>query len=88
MLTDLQPQAQGGQATLDLFGADQEADPPQRSQGGLMSALDALNQRFGRNAVTLASATRNQGPSAHASRQERRSPRYTTRLDEIAVARA
>ena len=89
MLTDLQPLTQGqGQATLDLFGPEEEPDAPQRSQADLMSALDALNQRFGRNAVTVASATRRAGPSAHASTQERRSPRYTTRLDEIVVARA
>jgi DNA polymerase V len=87
MLTDLKPQAQSG-ATLDLFGPDEEADPPQRSRADLMSALDALNQRFGRNAVAVASATRRDGPSAHASRQERRSPRYTTRLGEIVTARA
>jgi DNA polymerase V len=53
-----------------------------------MSAMDALNDRFGRGAVTVASAARRPGPSAHASKQERRSPRFTTRLDEIAVARA
>jgi DNA polymerase V len=87
MLSDLQPLAQRG-ATLDLFGPDEEPDAPQRSRAELMSALDALNQRFGRNAVTVGSATRRTGPSAHASRQERRSPRYTTRLDEIVVARA
>ena len=55
----------------------------------LMQTLDALNERFGRQAVTVASAVRPAAaPSRHASRQERRSPRYTTRLDEIAVARA
>lgn len=53
-----------------------------------MSALDALNQRFGRHAVSVASAARRTGPSAHASKQDRRSPRYTTRIEEIAVARA
>jgi DNA polymerase V len=87
MLTDLQPLAQS-RATLDLFAPDEEPDAPQRSDTDLMGALDALNQRFGRNAVAVASATRRAGLSVHASRQERRSPRYTTRLDEIAVARA
>lgn len=51
-----------------------------------MSAMDALNERFGRQAVTVASATRKDGPSAHASLQERRSPLYTTRLGEIVTA--
>jgi DNA polymerase V len=87
MLTDLQPLAQSG-ATLDLFEPDEEPAAPQRSRADLMGALDALNLRFGRNAVAVASAARHAGPSAHASRQERRSPRYTTRLPEIVVARA
>lgn len=69
------------------------ARPRPRDGGqGLMSTLDALNERFGRHAVTVASAgratRRDAGRSAHASRQERRSPRYTTRLDEIVTARA
>jgi len=87
MLVDLQA---GGlhQATLDLFAAEPAPGVPQRSGSHLMGALDALNERFGRHAVTVASAARPAGPSAHASRQARRSPRYTTRLDEIATAHA
>jgi len=91
MLVDLQAQGQDHQATLDLFGPESEpAEPaaPQRRRDGLMSALDSLNQRFGRDAVSVASAARRTGPSSHASRQERRSPRCTTRLDEIVTARA
>lgn len=60
----------------------------QRDAAALMGALDALNHRFGRDAVTVASAAKKAGPVRHASRQERRSPRCTTRLDEIATARA
>ena len=94
MLVDLQAQAHAqDQATLDLFEPEPEPDAPRRGRAeqrtGLMSALDTLNERFGRHAVAVASAThRATGPSAHASRQERRSPRYTTRLEEIASARA
>jgi DNA polymerase V len=54
----------------------------------LMATLDALNDRFGRGAVGLASAAGKRRRSAHVSRQERRSPRYTTRLDEVVVAKA
>jgi DNA polymerase V len=94
MLVDLQAHAQATeQATLDLF--EPEPEPYAKHRGrdgqrtGLMSALDTLNERFGRHAVDVASATRRAaGPGAHASRQERRSPRYTTRLEEIARARA
>lgn len=91
MLIDLQPQGRE-QGELDLFDAEEPAPEPLRRRDGLMTAVDALNQRFGRDAVTVASATRPQGRaagrSAHASRQERRSPRYTTRLDEVVTARA
>jgi DNA polymerase V len=54
----------------------------------LMDTIDALNERFVRDAVSIASAARRSTHSAHASRQDRRSPRYTTRLDEIATVRA
>lgn len=95
MLVDLQQQGQQ-QDTLDLFGSDyavdEEAPPPLHERRDLMGTIDALNQRFGRDAVSVASAARKTGPRAHpsasASRQERRSPRYTTRLEEIAGARA
>jgi len=53
-----------------------------------MGAVDALNQRFGRGAVTVASAMHTGGSKTHAGRQERRSPRYTTRLDEIPLVTA
>ena len=91
MLVDLQS-ASAPQGTADLFSGLTAAEPepasPVRPRGDLMAALDTLNQRFGRGAVAVASASRRAGPSAHASRQERRSPRCTTRLDEIATARA
>jgi DNA polymerase V len=89
MLVDLRPQGQG-QEELDLFsGSDEDAAPsPRRPPAALMGALDALNQRFGRDAVSVASAVRRDAHAGHAAKQERRSPRYTTRLDEIVVVRA
>jgi DNA polymerase V len=55
-----------------------------------MATVDALNERFGLDAVSIASSAKKgtSARSAHASRQERRSPRYTTRLEEVVVARA
>ena len=53
-----------------------------------MGALDALNQRFGRGAVDVASAAPRSAGSGYVAKQERRSPRYTTRLDEIPTASA
>jgi DNA polymerase V len=87
MLVDLQQQGPE-HATPDLFAADPEPEVDRGGRSDLMSALDALNQRFGRHAVSVASAARRAGPSAHASKQDRRSPRYTTRIEEIATARA
>jgi len=87
MLVDLQPQGRE-QGELDLFDLEADAPTPASGRAGLMKAIDALNHRFGRDAVTVASATRQGQRSAHASKQERRTPRYTTRLDEVVTARA
>jgi DNA polymerase V len=85
MLVELQG-SKAEQTSLSLFDEAEEAQPDGRPN--LMATLDALNERFGRDAVGIASAARRSARSRHASRQERRSPRYTTRLDEILVARA
>ena len=88
MLVDLQPQMQR-QGELDLFGAGSAtADAPGADPARLMGAVDALNRRFGRGAVTVASAAHQDRNGEHAGKQERRSPRYTTRLEEIVTARA
>ena len=50
-----------------------------------MAALDAVNARFGRGALRLASTGLTR---AWAARQERHSPRYATRADEMLVGQA
>jgi DNA polymerase V len=89
MLVDLRPAGQE-QREPDLFGDSLEAEVSTlpRDRSHLMSSLDALNRRFGRGAVSVASAMRQPTHSGYATKQERRSPRYTTRLDEIPTARA
>lgn len=87
MLVDLVDAAQAASAPT-LFEAEPRQDEPGEPRTRLMCAMDTLNQRYGRETVTIASAARRPGPSRHASRQSRRTPRYTTRLDEIATARA
>jgi len=88
MLVDLRAQEQN-QGELDLFtGAGEQAPALQRDRPRLMGALDALNRRFGRGAVDVASAVHQAVHSSHMARQERRSPRYTTRLNEVPTARA
>ena len=88
MLVDLRPQGQQ-QGELDLFG-EKEAGPVEQTEQSekLMGAIDALNRRFGRGAVTVGSALKQSRHTEHAGRQERRSPRYTTRLEDIVTARA
>ena len=88
MLVDLRPQGQQ-QGELDLFCTDDETSgPPGAGPSRLMGAVDALNRRFGRGAVSVASAQHQRRSGEHAGKQERRSPRYTTRLEEIVTARA
>lgn len=89
MLVDLRPQGQE-QGELDLFtgAGEQEAVAHPQDRSRLMGALDALNRRFGRGAVGVASEVHQTAHSSHIARQERRSPRYTTRLDEVPTARA
>jgi DNA polymerase V len=87
VLVDLQPQARARDAP-DLFDDRVELEP-RRDRARLMRTVDALNQRFGRGAVEVASAARRSergaspGATPHA-----RSPRYTTRIAELVVARA
>ena len=85
MLVDLQS-LEEEQGSLALFDEPEELQPDGRRD--LMATLDALNERFGLDAVSIASSAKRSARSGHASRQERRSPRYTTRLDEVLVARA
>ena len=54
----------------------------------LMQALDAVNQRFGRNTVTLASAGLASEEQQWTMKQERRTPGYTTDWDGLALVRA
>ena len=90
MLLDLQD-AGVAQLSLDLF------EPATTRQNRVGVVIDQLNQRFGRGTVSLASAGVALGvgqPAAQATRrpwamkQERRTPRYTSRMDELLQARA
>ena len=87
ILVDLQPQALVAREP-DLFGDTTPQPTPRRDRSRLMLAMDTLNQRFGQGAVDVASAARRRREPAPAARQEQRSPRYTTRLDEVITARA
>ena len=60
--------------------------PEDRSR--LMSALDRLNQRYGKGTVHMASAGAGSAPKVWGMKQERRTPQYTTRWEDMPLARA
>ncbi len=63
---------------------------PRRNRDALMKTLDTLNQRFGRDSVHLGTtnlASSGESVRVWATKQERRSPRCTTRWDEIPSAK-
>jgi len=82
MLLDLRP---ADQMQQELALEDDAADP-----GGsrLMLALDAVNQRFGRGTLNLASAGLAGDRRQWSMKQERRTPGYTTDWDGLALVRA
>ena len=83
MLLELQSEAvQQGELALQR---DDELIVDRRR---LMSALDGLNQRYGRGTLLMASAGLAGNRRAWSMKQERRTPGYTTCWDDLAVARA
>ena len=87
--------AKAGVMLLELQGAcerqqelDLEDDTPPRDRGRLMTALDAVNLRYGRGTLLVASAGLEGENRVWTMRQERRTPAYTTRWEEMAVAKA
>lgn len=60
-----------------------------RDQSQLMEAIDRINSRYGKATVHMASTGQTQtDESGWRMKQERRTPRYTTNLNEIPSARA
>ncbi|BCO27290.1 protein UmuC [Rhodoferax lithotrophicus] len=81
MLLDLQPDTvQQQELALEDDGS--------HDRSRLMSTLDDLNQRYGRGTILLASAGLAGDRRAWSMKQERRTPGYTTCLDDLAVAHA
>jgi DNA polymerase V len=85
ILVNLQP-ASVMQRELDLEPAEAHEVPRDRSR--LMVAMDAINVRYGKGTVHAA-ATGKTGPQrVWGMKQERRTPQYTTRLEDVPVVRA
>jgi DNA polymerase V len=87
ILMDLQDAAiHQGELDLEL-GPDREVQAP-GERASLMHALDAINQRYGRGTLQLASAGIGGSNRSWSVKQERLTPCYTTRIEHIPVARA
>jgi DNA polymerase V len=86
MLLELQPQALR-QRELELPSPDAPREYT-RDRTKLMTAMDRLNRRYGRGALALAGAEPREGlERPWLTKAERRTPRYTTRWDELPLAR-
>lgn len=81
MLLELQP-ASVHQTELPLELEDE------RDKGRLMGALDGLNRRYGRGTVLLGSTGLQGDQRRWSMKQERRTPQYTTRWEDMPVVRA
>lgn len=80
MLLDLVPATlEQGELDLDSEGAD---------RAGLMTAIDKLNDRYGRGTVALASAGIATQKRRWTMKQSLRTPDYTTRWSDLPIARA
>lgn len=82
MLMDLSP-ADRCQQELLLNETESPAD-----RSALMQVLDGMNRRYGRGTVQLGTAGLGGNERSWTMRQERRTPRYTTDWEGLAVVRA
>lgn len=86
--------AKAGVMLLDLQSCEFEQselaleDEPSEDRSRLMTALDALNQRYGKGTVHCGSAGTARQVKSWGMKQERRTPQYTTRWEDVPIARA
>ena len=59
-----------------------------KDRARLMEALDVLNGRYGKGTVHMASSGVDDARRSWGMRQERRTPQYTTRWEDVPVVRA
>lgn len=85
ILVDLQP-ASVQQQELDLEPVQELETPRDRSR--LMVAMDVINQRYGKGTVHVGSTGQTVPVRTWGMKQERRTPQYTTRLEDVSVVRA
>ena len=80
MLLDLQ--------TRDLEQGELDLDDPGADRTRLMETVDTLNDRYGRDTVSIASAGVAGDKRRFSMKRERKTPEYTTRWEDMPVARA
>ena len=85
MLLDLGPDSVV-QGELDFAEGESLQDAAEKTR--LMTALDTINQRFGKGTMKMASAGLDGDRRVWSMKQERRTPAYTTDWDDMPVARA
>jgi DNA polymerase V len=87
MLLELQSSqgSHGSQSTQFELALEQDSAP---DKGKLMLALDAMNQRFGKGTLHMASAGTAGDRRVWTMKQERRTPQYTTRFNDILAVKA
>jgi DNA polymerase V len=83
MLMDLAPNTR-----VQLELGIEESSTPGQTSARLMSALDTLNDRYGRGSLRIASEGVAKEKRQWAMRQERRTPHYTTNWADIPIVRA
>ncbi|MGF6527643.1 Y-family DNA polymerase [Variovorax sp. PvP013] len=85
--------AKAGVMLLDLHDASTEQgeldlDDASEDRSKLMDAMDAINGRYGRGALTLASAGTAREARSWVMKQDLKTPDYTTRWTDLPCARA
>lgn len=71
-----------------VFQGELDLEPEREDRGELMSAMDKLNTRFGKGTVKIASVGLKGDSRAFSMKQERRTPAYTTKWEDIPICRA
>ena len=82
MLLDIQD------SSVDQIELDFNEPVAGRDRTRLMTALDAVNNRWGKGTMKIGSAKVGQAPRDWTMKQERRTPAYTTEWDDMPIARA
>ena len=83
-----------GVVLMDLIGPEIDQgelnfhEPQARDLGPLMTTMDAINARYGKGTLQVASAGQAKAAKEWGARQARRTPRYTTEWSEMPTVRA